>query len=389
MEKTVKLLFSLINHELFGRPLPEEVKEPLGEEELKSLHALSEKHDLAHLVADALYKNQLLTQGSTMAEKFQKAQVLALYRYTKIEYERERICHVFEEAGIPYVPLKGIIIRPLYPQPYLRTSCDIDILIHKEDTDRAICLLTNDLKFNINTEFSHFHDVSLFSPGGIHLELHFTIEENKDHLDIVLSQVWDHCHPIKPDGCEYRQTPEFFILHHIVHMSEHFLKGGCGIRPLIDLYLLRCKMPYDEATVLALCEACGMKSFYLRSKELSDVWFDNHPHNDTTQRMQAFILYGGIYGNMDNSVAINQQKKGNSFQYLLGRVFMPYRNLKVKYPILNKHKWLFPAMTVRRWLSLLSTTRRKRITREIKISSNLSQEKQQGIDAVLLELELK
>ena len=34
-------------------------------------------------------------------------------------------------------------------------------------------------------------------------------------------------------------TPEYLIFHNVAHMSYHFSHGGLGVRPYIDLYLLR------------------------------------------------------------------------------------------------------------------------------------------------------
>ena len=387
MEHTALLLFSLIRYELTGAPLPDGNREPLTEDVLEQLFTLADKHDLAHLVGEALGRSNGLPKDSPAAEKFQRAQMVALYRYTRLEQERKRIYQVLNEAEIPFVPLKGILIRPFYPQPYLRTSCDIDILIHREDVERATERLTDALNYQTDHQ-AHYHDVSLFSPGGIHLELHFSIRENMKRLDRLLAQVWSHVVPLADGQFEYRQTPEFFMFHQIAHMAYHFFGGGCGIRPLMDLYLLRQKLSFDETALRDMCEACEIGTFYERIKELSDVWFEGRAHHETTLRMQAYILFGGVYGSMDNSVAVKQQIHGGKGSYLLHRIFMPYHTLKIKYPILNRHKWLYPVMTVRRWFSLLSPERRRRASLELKKNASLSEEKRQSTTSLLAELGL-
>ncbi len=387
MEHIASLLFSLLRYELTGAPLPEEIQESLTEDVLEQLFALANKHDLAHLVGEALDRANRLPKDSPTAAKFQKAQMVALYRYTRLEHERVQIYQVLNEAEIPFMPLKGILIRPLYPKPHLRTSCDIDILIHREDVERASERLVSELNYKTDHQ-AHYHDVSLFSPGGIHLELHFSIQEDMERLDRLLSQVWSYAEPSADGSFEYRQTPEFFMFHQVAHMAYHFFGGGCGIRPLADLYLLRTKMSFDEKTLIDMCEACDIGTFYERIKELSDVWFEDRAHNEITQRMQAYLLFGGVYGSMDNSLAVKQQIHGGKGSYLLHRIFMPYHILKVKYPILNKHKWLYPVMTVRRWFSLLSPERRKRASVELKKNASLSEEKKQGTVNLLSELGL-
>ena len=240
-ERTVTLLLALIKYSLFGSPLSEDHRGSLTEEALDKLYVLSNKHDLAHLAGDALYKAHLLPKDSPTAAKFQKAQMVALYRYTRLEQERGMIYRTLGQAKIPFVPLKGTVIRPMYPQPHLRTSCDIDILVHKEDISRATEALASDLGYTTNGIQSS-HDISLFSPSGNHLELHFSIERMEGKMDRLLSRVWEFCAPVSEDSYEYHQSPEYFMFHQISHMATHFLCGGCGVRPFVDLYLLKQKL---------------------------------------------------------------------------------------------------------------------------------------------------
>ena len=49
------------------------------------------------------------------------------------QLELENVMAHFEKEGIDYVPLKGWIIKNLYPKPDMRSMCDVDILIRDED----------------------------------------------------------------------------------------------------------------------------------------------------------------------------------------------------------------------------------------------------------------
>lgn len=386
MNETIALLFSLLRNEIFGTPLPKEVQEPT-EDELAQLYQLARRHDLAHLVGDALYKNKWLPPNSPTGEKLQKAQVSALYRYARMERERFQLFQAFEANSIPFVPLKGLVIRPLYPQPYLRTSCDLDILVHPEDLDRAVAYLVTSLGYKTDGQKAA-HDISLYSPSGIHLELHFSIRSTIDYLDTVLFRVWDYAIPCTEKGAEHKLTPAFFMFHQIAHMVSHFLNGGCGIRPLLDLKLLLGQMPFDETSLYVLCCEAGIDTFYEQVKTLAQVWFAEEPHSETTRRMEQYILCGGVYGTMENAVTVKHLQQGGQKQFLLFRIFMPYRQLAVQFPVLEKHKWLYPFMTVRRWLRLLSPARRKRAQHELKQSTTLSEEKKSAVASLLSELGL-
>ena len=71
------------------------------------------------------------------------------------------------------MPLKGSVLRASYPQDWMRTSCDIDILVHREDLERAVELLVE--KKQYRREVTNLCDVSLYAPSGVHLELHYDL----------------------------------------------------------------------------------------------------------------------------------------------------------------------------------------------------------------------
>ena len=53
---------------------------------------------------------------------------MSVYRYEQSQTEIKKITHVLTELKIPYILLKGPRVRKYYPEPWLRTSCDIDII---------------------------------------------------------------------------------------------------------------------------------------------------------------------------------------------------------------------------------------------------------------------
>lgn len=60
-------------------------------------------------------------------EKQREQQLFAIYRYQCMKSEMEKISKFFNEENRLFVPLKGAVIRELYPEPYLRISRDIDL----------------------------------------------------------------------------------------------------------------------------------------------------------------------------------------------------------------------------------------------------------------------
>ena len=350
------------------------LSEPLSEEELLALYALSKKHDVAHLVGMALKRQGLLPKESEIAKKFQKQQMIAMLRQERLDFELTQIRRVFEDAGIRFLPLKGAVLRSLYPTPWMRTSCDIDVLVDEQHLDACVVLLCEQLGYEAERE-RNYHDISLYAPSGVHLELHFNILEHMAQLDGELSRVWEFATPIGEGLSEHRLTNEYLLFHTVAHMAYHFCHGGCGIRPLLDLFLVREKLTVDEDVLRAHLSRCSLEDFYESVLALSEVWFGDGEPTALTAAMQEFLLSGGVYGSLENRVSVAQGAQGGKKKYLLRRIFLPYGDLCLQYPVLKKHRILTPICEVRRWFRILFGGRARRSMREIRISTSVSEEK--------------
>jgi hypothetical protein len=83
----------------------------------------------------------------------------------------------------------------------------------------------------------------------------------------------------------------------------------------------------------------------------------------------------GVYGNNENRVTVQQQKKGGRIKYALSKIFIPYDVIKFHYPVLQKHKWLTPCMEIRRWFKLIFCGHAKRTINELKYNQTISADK--------------
>lgn len=354
---TEKVLFALLRSAVCGERLNDEVKSACTPELLAGVYALAVRQDIAHLIGYALQK--LALPESALLEKLKEATLQAVYRQVQLEYEYGNICSALEQEKIPFVPLKGTVLRAYYPEPWMRTSCDTDILVKEEDLTRAIGILEKKLGYTSGGKSDH--DVSLHSLGGIHLELHYdTIQERYEVNGCrdVLGQIWEAAAPKETGSCHLWLTDEMFYFYHIAHMTKHFQNGGCGIRPFLDIWIMNHKMPYDRGKREALLREGGLYQFAQAAQKVSEVWFSGAQPDAMDTAVMEYILGAGIYGSNANRAAIGQAKNGGRFKYLLTRrVFMPYDYLKAEYPILKKHKWLFPVYQVVRWGRMLRSGR--------------------------------
>ena len=365
---TNQILFALLRSAVRGTRLTDEERALYSDEKLNDLLTLSKKHDVAHLLIFGLKQNALLS-GEALA--LEKNLLKAVYRYERLHYDYVRSCAALEVAKIPFIPLKGSVLRDYYPEAWMRTSCDIDILVRQEDLGTAISCLVQNLGYEEKERSPH--DVSLFTSTGNHIELHFDlVEEGRANNAIaVLSAVWENTSPRAGSTYHHEMSDPFFYFYHIAHMAKHFESGGCGIRPFIDLWILDHREDADACRRDALLAEGSLLNFANTSRKLSEIWLSGAEADPLSLQMQAFILQGGVYGHTDNRVALQQMKKGGRVGYILSRIFAPYEKLKGYYPILEKHKWLTPIMQIRRWFMLLKPDVAKMAKRELTVNSNI------------------
>ena len=378
-EKT--LLLNIIRHAVCGEELilPSE----LSDQQLASLYDLSKIHDLSHIVGLVLKEEDFGTESIDLYKKFQQSVSVATYRYMTISLELEQIYATLEKSQIPYMPLKGAIIRSYYPSPEMRTSSDIDILVHEEDLSRAVDLLCNELSYK--AEERGLHDISLFSPGGVHLELHFTLN---DSAKVILPDVWMNAYLDTGSEFRYIMNNDVFVVYHISHMADHFTYGGCGIRFLLDLWIAKNRMGYDSDKVYEGLESCGLLKFGNFAMRLSEIWFSDGEHTKETREMESYILGSGIYGTMENQIAISQSHKKGKIGYLFGRIFLSYDKMRALYPLLSSYPILLPYYHVKRWFLFLLRKDKSRTFDELYYNQMISEQKKKKLSALCQSLDL-
>ncbi len=373
--KESDIVISLIKSAILKTELDEPTKLNITPDKFKEIYRISKFHDVAHLIGYALDKNGLIPSDSNARPVFTKEIGLAIYRYEKNNYEEQRICQTLEQAKIQHVPLKGSVIRKYYPEPWMRTSADIDVLVKETDLERAITVLTEELKYTKGE--MHSHDVSLTSMSNVHLELHYNLitEGKVKGAEEFLKSIWDYVKV--SDGYAYKSEllPEMFYFYHLAHAGKHFENGGCGIRPFLDAWLYKQGDAFDSEKLAPLLKKGELETFNDNFDKLIDYWFNNAEKADLTDKMEQFVLNGGIYGTQEQRVTINRTKQGGSkFKYVWNRFFLKYDVLKFMYPVLQKRRWLTPFCQVHRWFKLLFTGGAKHAINDLKVGTQVSNE---------------
>ena len=359
------------------------LKQKLTPDILPSVCALAKKYDLAHIVSDFVYRNGIEAE-SKLLETLQREEIMSVYRCEQMKHAQEEICGIFDEARIPHIPLKGAVLRSYYPYESMRTSCDIDILVRESDLEGAIkCLEGKGYRCGER----RYHDVSLYSPNNVHLELHFNIQENEDHLDAVLKDVWQYATLVS--GSRYELTKEFFVFYTYAHMEHHFLWGGCGLRAFIDIWVMEHKMDASYSCAEELLKKADIYDFAVEMSRISNKCFTEGTQDSFAELVLKYICDGGLYGSMENHIAVYRSRKNNFLCYLAERLFAPYRHMVIRYPILKKAPILLPIYWIARCAETIFKRKTKRISSEISFVNGVSSAKVEEAKEIRMRMGLK
>jgi hypothetical protein len=171
------------------------------------------------------------------------------------------------------------------------------------------------------------------------------------------------------------------------HMAGHFVVGGCGVRFFLDAYILNKSLKYNNELKQKLLKTGELKAFSDNVEKTAEYWFGNGLKNELVAEIEEYVLYSGIYGCMENRVAIEQHNKGG-LKFVLSRIFLPYNDLKFKYPRLQRYPILFPFYQVKRWFNLFNKGRRKKAAKELKEVTTGSATKKERTATLLKNLNL-
>ena len=146
------LLIKILGSELTEMPLGPTDIEQINACDISKLYSLGKRYRLTHIIANCFYNNkENLDISQEYLSKFNQDAFVSVYNSEQMQYTYEQICEILDSVSVPYIPLKGAVIRKYYPIESMRQSCDIDILIREENISIAIDALVKngfDIKSN-------------------------------------------------------------------------------------------------------------------------------------------------------------------------------------------------------------------------------------------------
>lgn len=303
-----------------------------------------------HNIASILFYGALncnVSQDSEHMRELYHLNLQSLMISIRQMHEIEQIEDAFKKESIDYMPLKGAILKTVYPKPEMRTMGDADILI-KLDQYPKIEKIVSQLGFEFQYESDH---ELVWKKPSLFLELHKRIMTtyNKDFYSYFGSG-WKIANKVS-NSSRYEMSAEDFYLYIFVHFTKHYRISGIGIKHLLDLWVyakaqpgLNWKYIEDELDKL------NLYTFYLNIAKTINVWFNEEDATEVTDLITNVIFNSEQYGSTGMATVNRALQNGKKsawrikFDKIFKAVFLPYQVMKKKYGILQKMPFLLPIM---------------------------------------------
>ena len=343
----------------------------INQEELSFFIKLSKHHSLTALLYQALINVKVNVDKETL-NKLEQYYLANLRKSILFDKERDELFNYLKNKQIAYLPLKGIIIKNYYLDPYTREFADNDILF--EDKGSALIRdFFKERKYEVEVYKKSNHDVYIKKPFfnfEMHRALFFPNEDNAKNVKYFKDYL---INSPKKDEYEHYLNNEDFYIYFLAHSYKHYHVSGCGIRTLIDIYLYLKNNDLDFAYINNELIKLDLLDFSNDIKSLSFKLFDNQELDEKEIEMLLFISSSGTYGTLAHSVDKGVKEKGK-FGYMMKRIFPPYSFYKHAYPWAYYSFVLIPVAWLCRFFRILFKNPKK-ATSELKMIKNHKDDK--------------
>lgn len=330
----------------------------LREEDLPVLLRTAQMQNLLPVLAYMDKKWKLFsdeTLNAQLGRQLRQTLFLHTQRYAAFESLSARL----SEAGIDHMPMKGWYLRHLYEVPELRTFGDIDVLIRREDREKAHALMQS-LGFTVKTDWEPTYT---YARGAELYELHTNLMDasldDRSDLPAYFADAWSHA--LAREGRCFEPEREFHFLYTLCHLAKHLYKGGAGMRMYLDaaLFLQAHGDAMDWTAIRREMSALGLSEFLDTVLTACESWLGvtapcPFTRVEAAGALLKYTLDADLFGKLrDNSaVQIRNRRRSQDSDGKAAAVkrilFPPYEALVKRYTYIEGRKWLIPAALVHR-----------------------------------------
>lgn len=339
---------------------------PLSELDWNAITKLSRTHQ----VSGILYYQCKDFLPLSIKNNLEKNWLFDIFQYTIRKKMLMELESDLSRKHIRFSTFKGHDLADYYPIPFLRTMGDLDILVLKEDKERAHQIL---IERGFQTKVRNPEYDWVYFKQEIIIELHHQLFYVYDNSINVEDQVrffnnfWEY---VSTNKLEWN----FHFLYLLAHLRKHLLNKGAGFRMFMDLaVLLNSNILFDWEWIEHKLKELDLLKFAQVCFGLIEQWFGVVAPIDYEKIERGFfesitekICSGGIFGfdderNRDN-VDINlimkndRPRRLSRFLLIFYNAFPGYTRMAYtqEYHFLNGKPWLLPFAWIYRFYRLLA-----------------------------------
>ncbi len=308
--------------------------------DLERLYRLAKFHTVRGAVCIALKR------AGVQDKQFDQAYKKAVRKNIYLDMERSAILSNFEDKGIWYMPLKGSVLKDLYPENGMREMADNDMLYDAEKQQEVMRIMLAHGYTAESVGKSH-HDVYM-KPPVLNYELHTRLFSSAHAEPLYQYYANTKRFLIKDEGNDfgYHFSDEDFYIFMTAHEWKHYNGSGTGIRSLLDCYVY-CKNKGDTLDWGYISEQCKLleiADFEQERRELAVKVFSSDTLsnlNDEETDMLMYYLTAGTYGTFENAIQ-KKLKDQSKLSFWVHSVFIPRKQMNTSVPFTAKSPLLYP-----------------------------------------------
>lgn len=324
-------------------------KDKIRAMDLETLYKFSKWHTVRAAVHTAL------RSVGVNDKSFHQAYNKAVRKNVMLDVERTAILEDFERRGIWYMPLKGSILKELYPENGMREMADNDIL-YDASKQQEVMQIMLDYGYTAESVGKTHHDVYM-KPPVLNFELHTLLFGKTSDFYQYYCDPKRLMLPDKGKKYGYHLSDEDFYVYMTAHEYKHFSGGGTGIRSLLDCYVYCKNKGYtlDWGYISEQCKQLEIADFEKERRELAVKVFSSDTLLDLSDAETDLLMYyltAGTYGTIENSIT-KKLKHQSKTRYILSNMFPNLYYMKRSVDFVRKFPVLYPVGIVYRWGRIL------------------------------------
>ena len=278
----------------------------------------------------------------------------------KQNHEIENILKAFSKNKIDHLPLKGCVLKKVYPKSEMRPMSDADILITKEQKALADKVMA-ELGFRLDEETHH---EIIYIKDNVFIELHKSLipDYNKDYYSYY-GDGWKFAN--RKDEYSYEFSPEDMFIFLLTHFAKHYRDGGISILHMVDLWVYMREYSLDENYMKEELEKLNLYKFYSNICETVNCWFIEGKSTEMSDFFAEKMFNNKRWGSEESRFISDTIKYSNEsssknikLKRIINVIFPSVEYMKFRYPVLQKHKWCLPLTWISRWFETIFKKRK-------------------------------